>query len=166
MVEEETVVLPGQLCTRLVHNCRRRTRGLCKGRLHDCRLGRLCNRLLHNYGFRPGFSEGPHVFEVAGGKALLAGELGPVSILTFDTFQWRIEGTEEVWSLKSGCAVGAGACPQHCHAAALHASGYGAVGDAPPLPGPKVAHFQCILRRGLHAQFTLAAPGHAATVPR
>ena len=48
---------------------------MCKGRLHDCRLGRLCNRRLHNYGFRPVFSEGPHVFEVAGGKALLAGEL-------------------------------------------------------------------------------------------
>ncbi len=48
-VEEEKVVFPRQLCTRRVHNCRHRTRGLCKGRLHDCGSGSLCTRRVHDY---------------------------------------------------------------------------------------------------------------------
>lgn len=47
----------------------------------------------------------------------------------------------------TGCGVRAEACPQHCRAVALHACGYGAVGDAPPLRGPKVSRFKRVLRR-------------------
>lgn len=64
-VEKGRLREPLQLCTRLVHNYPIGFFG----------LGQLCIRLLHNYRLRPRLGEGPHIFEIARGEALLAGKL-------------------------------------------------------------------------------------------
>ena len=52
-------------------------------------------------------------------------------------------------------------CPQHRPAVALDAHGYDAVREVPPLPGPKVSHFQCVIQRPQLSFLPLSRVGSA-----